>query len=86
MLGKAVTMGYAIVGIPLTILYLANIGCILSRIAKGVFSHALCCCLCSNCGYCCYDEKRMAEKEKKMKKKRQQREMQQQLALQVRDN
>ena len=44
---------------------------------------ALCCCLCSNCGYCCYDEKRMAEKERKMKKKRQQMEMRvQQLALQ----
>ncbi len=44
---------------------------------------ALCCCLCSNCGYCCYDEKRMAEKERKMKKKRQQMEMRaQQMALQ----
>lgn len=47
------------------------------------FHRALCCCLCSNCGYCCYDEKRMAEKERKMKKKRQQMEMRvQQLALQ----
>lgn len=47
------------------------------------FYRALCCCLCSNCGYCCYDEKRMAEKERKMKKKRQQMEMRvQQLALQ----
>ena len=44
---------------------------------------ALCCCLCSNCGYCCYDEKRMAEKERKTKKKRQQLEMRaQQIALQ----
>ncbi|KAJ8974324.1 hypothetical protein NQ317_002046 [Molorchus minor] len=49
---------------------------------EGVFSRALCCCLCSNCGYCCYDEKRMAEKEKRMKKKRQQMELQQQLGLQ----
>lgn len=46
-------------------------------------SRALCCCLCSNCGYCCYDEKRMAEKERRMKKKRQQEELKaQQLALQ----
>ncbi|KAK5638567.1 hypothetical protein RI129_012862 [Pyrocoelia pectoralis] len=81
-LGKAVTIGYAIVGIPLTLLYLSSIGSILSRIARGVFSRALCCCLCSNCGYCCYDEKRMAEKERKMKRKRQQKELQQQLALQ----
>nr|CAI5852332.1 unnamed protein product [Callosobruchus analis] len=75
-----VTMGYAMVGIPLTLLYLSSVGSILSRVARGVFSRALCCCLCSNCGYCCYDEKRMAEKEKRMKKKRQQMELQQQLA------
>ncbi|KAH0807784.1 hypothetical protein GEV33_015007 [Tenebrio molitor] len=81
-LGKAVTMGYAMLGIPLTLLYLSSIGSILSRVARGVFSRALCCCLCSNCGYCCYDEKRMAEKERRMKKKRQQLEMQQQMALQ----
>lgn len=37
---------------------------------------ALCCCLCSNCGYCCYDEKRMAEKERRTKKKRQLEELQ----------
>ncbi|KAJ8916698.1 hypothetical protein NQ315_000343 [Exocentrus adspersus] len=81
-LGKAVTMGYAMLGIPLTLLYLSSVGSILSRVARGVFSKALCCCLCSNCGYCCYDEKRMAEKEKRMKKKRQQMELQQQLGLQ----
>ncbi|XP_044260254.1 TWiK family of potassium channels protein 7 [Tribolium madens] len=81
-LGKAVTMGYAMLGIPLTLLYLSSIGSILSRVARGVFSRALCCCLCSNCGYCCYDEKRMAEKERRMKKKRQQMELQQQMALQ----
>lgn len=78
-LGKAVTMGYAMIGIPLTLLYLSSVGSILSRVARGVFSRALCCCLCSNCGYCCYDEKRMAEKERRMKKKRQQMELQQQL-------
>lgn len=81
-LGKAVTMGYAMLGIPLTLLYLSSVGSILSHVARGVFSRALCCCLCSNCGYCCYDEKRMAEKEKRMKKKRQQMELQQQLGLQ----
>ncbi|KAL1502445.1 hypothetical protein ABEB36_007586 [Hypothenemus hampei] len=81
-LGKAVTMGYALLGIPLTLLYLSSVGSILSKVARGVFSRALCCCLCSNCGYCCYDEKRMAEKEKRMKRKRQQMELQQQLGLQ----
>lgn len=75
-------MGYAMLGIPLTLLYLSSVGSILSRVARGVFSRALCCCLCSNCGYCCYDEKRMAEKEKRMKRKRQQMELQQQLGLQ----
>lgn len=72
-------MGYAMIGIPLTLLYLSSVGSILSRVARGVFSRALCCCLCSNCGYCCYDEKRMEEKERRMKKKRQQMELQQQL-------
>lgn len=81
-MGKAVTMGYAVLGIPLTLLYLSSVGSLLSRVARGVFSRTLCCCLCSNCGYCCYDEKRMADKERKMRKKRQQLEIQQQLALQ----
>ncbi|XP_044739735.1 TWiK family of potassium channels protein 7 [Chrysoperla carnea] len=81
-LGKVVTMVYAILGIPLTLIYLSSVGTLLSSVARGVFSRALCCCLCSNCGYCCYDEKRMAEKERRMKKKRQQLELQQQLALQ----
>lgn len=58
-LGKLVTMGYAFVGIPLTLIYLSNAGGLLSRCARGVFTRALCCCLCSNCGYCCYDERRM---------------------------
>ncbi|CAH0549597.1 unnamed protein product [Brassicogethes aeneus] len=70
------------IGIPLNLLYLSSVGSILSRVARGVFSRALCCCLCSNCEYCCYDEKRMAEKERKMKRKRQQLELQQQMGLQ----
>lgn len=81
LLGKVVTMIYAILGIPLTLIYLSSIGTLLSSVARGVFSRALCCCLCSNCGYCCYDEKRMAEKERRMKKKRQQQELQQQLQM-----
>ncbi|KAJ8681071.1 hypothetical protein QAD02_016858 [Eretmocerus hayati] len=84
-LGKMVTMGYAFVGIPLTLIYLSSAGGLLSRCARGVFTRALCCCLCSNCGYCCYDERRMQEKEKRMRKRRQQEELaqqQQQLQLQ----
>ncbi|KAJ9597607.1 hypothetical protein L9F63_011533, partial [Diploptera punctata] len=77
-LGKAVTMGYAVFGIPLMLIYLSSVGSLLSRCVRGVFSKAVCCCFCSNCGYCCYDEKRMQEKERKMKKKRQQMELQQQ--------
>lgn len=52
-------MGYASLGIPLTLVYLSSAGGLLSRCARGVFTRALCCCLCSNCGYCCYDERRM---------------------------
>ncbi|XP_011506098.1 PREDICTED: TWiK family of potassium channels protein 18-like isoform X2 [Ceratosolen solmsi marchali] len=84
-LGKVVTMGYAFVGIPLTLIYLSSAGGLLSRCARGVFTRTLCCCLCSNCGYCCYDERRMQEKERRMKKRRQQEELaqqQQQLQLQ----
>lgn len=57
--GKVATMGYASLGIPLTLVYLSSAGGLLSRCARGVFTRALCCCLCSNCGYCCYDERRM---------------------------
>uniref|UniRef100_A0A1I8Q6B6 Potassium channel domain-containing protein n=1 Tax=Stomoxys calcitrans TaxID=35570 RepID=A0A1I8Q6B6_STOCA len=82
-LGRLVTLAYAFFGIPLTLVYLSSTGGILAKVAREVFSKALCCCLCSNCGYCCYDEKRMAEKERRMKRKRQQEEMRkQQQALQ----
>lgn len=64
-------MGYAVLGIPLTLLYLSVVGTLLSRLARSVFSRALCCCLCTNCGYCCYDENRMADKERKKKLHRQ---------------
>ncbi|XP_050679631.1 TWiK family of potassium channels protein 12-like [Leptidea sinapis] len=74
-LGKAATIIYALFGIPLTLLYLSSVGSLLSKMARSVFSRALCCCLCSNCGYCCYDERRMAEKERRMKLKRQQEEI-----------
>ncbi|XP_057325126.1 TWiK family of potassium channels protein 9-like [Microplitis mediator] len=76
--GKVATMGYAALGIPLTLVYLSSAGGLLSRCARGFFTRALCCCLCSNCGYCCYDERRMQEKERRMRKKRQQEEMNQQ--------
>ncbi|XP_013144530.1 PREDICTED: TWiK family of potassium channels protein 12-like [Papilio polytes] len=74
-LGKGATILYAIIGIPLTLLYLSSVGSLLSKMARSVFSRALCCCLCSNCGYCCYDERRMAEKERRMKLRRQQEEI-----------
>ncbi|XP_043275765.1 TWiK family of potassium channels protein 7-like isoform X2 [Venturia canescens] len=74
--GKVATMGYAALGIPLTLVYLSSAGGLLSRCARGVFTRALCCCLCSNCGYCCYDERRMQER--RMRKKRQQEELSQQ--------
>ncbi|XP_049280372.1 potassium channel subfamily K member 18 [Anopheles funestus] len=80
-LGRMITLAYAVLGIPLTLVYLSSTGGMLAKVARGVFSRVLCCCLCSNCGYCCYDEKRMEEKEKRMKRKRQQMEMQQQQHL-----
>ncbi|XP_012548112.2 potassium channel subfamily K member 18 [Bombyx mori] len=70
-LGKAVTIGYAVIGIPLTLLYLSVVGALLSRLARNVFSRALCCCLCTKCGYCCLDERTIANKERKEKVKRQ---------------
>ncbi|KPI98863.1 TWiK family of potassium channels protein 18 [Papilio xuthus] len=70
-LGKAVTIGYAVIGIPLTLLYLSVVGALLSRLARSVFSRALCCCLCTKCGYCCLDEHTMATKEQKGKVRRQ---------------
>ncbi|KAL4712339.1 hypothetical protein ACJJTC_001500 [Scirpophaga incertulas] len=70
-LGKAVTIGYAVIGIPLTLLYLSVVGALLSRLARSVFSRALCCCLCTKCGYCCLDERTMASKERKEKVRRQ---------------
>lgn len=80
-LGRIVTLAYAFFGIPLTLVYLSSTGSILARVAREVFSKALCCCLCSNCGYCCYDEKRMAEKERRMRRKRQQEELRKQQAV-----
>lgn len=73
-------MLYASVGLPVMFMYLSSMGSLLSTCARHVFSRTLCCCLCSKCGYCCYDEKLMEEKERRMKRKRQQREYQQQIA------
>ncbi|XP_026728075.1 potassium channel subfamily K member 18-like [Trichoplusia ni] len=70
-LGKAVTIGYAVIGIPLTLLYLSVVGALLSRLARSVFSRALCCCICTKCGYCCLDERAMTSKERKEKVRRQ---------------
>ncbi|XP_026314251.1 potassium channel subfamily K member 18-like [Hyposmocoma kahamanoa] len=70
-LGKAVTIGYAVIGIPLTLLYLSVVGALLSRLARSVFSRALCCCLCTKCGFCCLDERTLASKERKEKVRRQ---------------
>lgn len=67
-------MGYAAIGIPLMLLYLSSVGSLLSDCARGVFTPSLCCCLCSNCGYCCYDEKRMQDKERRTREKREQKE------------
>lgn len=78
--GKLTTMLYATIGLPVMYMYLSSMGSLLSNCARHVFSRTLCCCLCSKCGYCCYDEKLMEEKERRMKRKRQQREYQQQIA------
>lgn len=37
-LGRLVTLAYAILGIPLTLVYLSSTGGGLARIARGVFS------------------------------------------------
>lgn len=76
-------MVYATIGLPVMFMYLSSMGSLLSICARHVFSRTLCCCLCSKCGYCCYDEKLMEEKERRMRRKRQQREYQQQIAAAV---
>ncbi|KAK7789599.1 hypothetical protein R5R35_012661 [Gryllus longicercus] len=76
-------MVYAVLGIPLMLVYLSSVGSLLSRCVRGALSRAFCCCLCANCGYCCYDEKRMQERERRLKKKRQQLEIQQQQQQQM---
>ncbi|XP_050055007.1 uncharacterized protein LOC114130344 [Aphis gossypii] len=73
-IGKMVTMVYALIGIPLMLVYLSSIGGLLAWCARGIFTKSLCCCLCSKCGYCCYDEKLMEEKERRMKLKRERKE------------
>lgn len=37
-LGRIVTLGYAVLGIPLTLVYLSSTGGVLARVARGVFS------------------------------------------------
>lgn len=37
-LGRIVTMVYAILGIPLTLIYLSSTGGVLARVARGIFS------------------------------------------------
>ncbi|XP_026284963.1 uncharacterized protein LOC113210967 [Frankliniella occidentalis] len=76
--GKGVTMVYAALGIPLMLLYLSAVGGLLARCARGVFTRAVCCCLCSKCGYCCYDEDRMLERERRLRRQRELKMQQQQ--------
>ncbi|KAF0772778.1 TWiK family of potassium channels protein 7-like [Aphis craccivora] len=45
-MGKLVTILYAIVGMPLFLLYLSNIGDILAKSFKWIYAK---CCLCRNC-------------------------------------
>jgi len=83
-LGKMATMLYAALGIPLMLLYLSAVGGLLARCARGVFTRALCCCLCSKCGYCCYDERQMQDRERRMRRRRQELELKlQQMRLQA---
>lgn len=37
-LGRIVTLAYAVLGIPLTLVYLSSTGGVLARVARGVFS------------------------------------------------
>lgn len=37
-LGRIITIAYAVLGIPLTLIYLSSTGSVLARVARGVFS------------------------------------------------
>jgi amino acid permease len=37
-LGRVVTLAYAVLGIPLTLIYLSSTGGVLAKVARGVFS------------------------------------------------
>jgi hypothetical protein len=37
-LGRVVTLAYALLGIPLTLIYLSSSGGVLAKVARGVFS------------------------------------------------
>ncbi|KAL1454160.1 hypothetical protein WDU94_010441 [Cyamophila willieti] len=76
---KLITILYTLIGIPIFLIYVSNIGQVLAQFSKNCFTHSLCCCLCSKCGYCCYDEILMEEKEKRMKLKRQRKELRKEL-------
>ncbi|XP_053951425.1 uncharacterized protein LOC128858891 [Anastrepha ludens] len=45
-LGRMVTIAYATIGIPLTLVYLSSIGSILAKLASGFCERLLCCCFC----------------------------------------
>lgn len=54
-LGKLLTMGYAVIGIPLVLIFLSNIGDMMARCF---------CALVTNCGICCGRRKRFPTTEK----------------------
>ncbi|KAI5722508.1 hypothetical protein M8J76_009420 [Diaphorina citri] len=76
---KLITIIYTIIGLPIFLIYVTNIGLVLAQFAKNCFIHSMCCCLCSKCGYCCYDEILMEEKERRMRVKRQRNEFKKEL-------
>ncbi|XP_039960377.1 uncharacterized protein LOC120774708 [Bactrocera tryoni] len=47
-LGRMVTIVYATLGIPLTLVYLSSIGSILAKLASGFCERLICCCFCRN--------------------------------------
>ncbi|XP_054087033.1 uncharacterized protein LOC105220042 [Zeugodacus cucurbitae] len=84
-LGRMVTIVYATLGIPLTLVYLSSIGSILAKLASSFCERLLCCCFCrattnKRNSFCGFSRQQVADKKCNLKLQQLQRHHQQQHA------